>query len=139
MKNKALNTCLVLAAVVILIVFGVYVRIGASADSVVVLKTSGMTCGSCIAKVTKALQSERGVASTEVDLEGGVVIAGYDSKQVAPGKLAQAVGASGFGCQVQSVLTPEQFKKLVGREVGRQASGCCGNKGCCGAQAKKEQ
>jgi copper chaperone CopZ len=134
MKNKALNSCLILAVIVILAVFAVYVRVGATADHVVVFKTTGMTCGSCVAKVNKALQSEKGVAATEVDLEGGQVIASYDSKQVAPEKLAQRVVGAGFGSTVQAILTPEQFRKIAGRDVGKQAtdSGCCGSKECGG-------
>jgi copper chaperone CopZ len=134
MRNKAFNTCLVLAVLVILGVCAFYVRVGATADAVVVLKTSGMTCGSCIAKVTKALQNERGVAATEVDLEGGWVIAGYDSKIVAPERLAQRVVATGFASSVQTVLTPAEFKKLAGRDLGKQStgSGCCGAQGCGG-------
>jgi len=134
MKNKTLNACLLLAVLVILGVCAFFVRVGATADSVVVLRTSGMTCGACISKVTKALQGERGVAATEVDLEGGWVIAGYDSKQVAPERLAQKVAATGFASSVQTVLTPEQFKKLLGRDVGKQSanSGCCGKDGCAG-------
>lgn len=134
MRNRIFNSCLVLAVVVVLAVFAVFARVGATADAVVVLRTSGMTCGSCIEKVTSALQSERGVAATEVDLPGGFVIAGYDSKQVAPEKLARTVAATGFGSEVQSVLTPEQFKKIAGREVGQQSAsaGCCGGKGCGG-------
>jgi copper chaperone CopZ len=137
MKNKALNSCLILAVVVILAVFAVYVRVGATADQVVVLKTSGMTCGSCIAKVNKVLQSEKGVAATEVDLQGGFVIASYDSKLVAPAKLAQKVVGAGFASTVQAVLTPEQFKKMAGREIGKKpaaGSGCCGQGGCGGAK-----
>jgi copper chaperone CopZ len=134
MKSKTFNICLVLAVITILGVCAFYVRVGATADAVVVLKTSGMTCGSCISKVTKALQGERGVAATEVDLEGGLVIAGYDSKQVKPEKLAQRVAATGFASSIQTVLTPEQFKKIVGRDIGKQSagSGCCGAKGCGG-------
>ena len=135
MRHKVLNATLIAAVVVILAVFAVYVRVGATADSVVVLRTSGMTCGNCISKVTRALESEKGVAATEVDLEGGWVIAGYDSKQVAPEKLCGKVIATGFGSSVQAVLTPEQFKKIAGHDVGRQAaasSGCCGSKGCGG-------
>lgn len=131
MKNTILNACFILAVVVILAVFAVYVRVGATADKIVVLRTSGMTCGSCISKVTKALQSERGVAATEVDIAGGWVIAGYDSKLAAPEQLAKAVTESGFASSVQSVLTPEEFKEIAGREVGQQqsgSSGCgCGN------------
>lgn len=134
MKNKAFNASLVFAVLVLLGVCAFYVRVGATADAVVVLKTSGMTCGVCADKVTKALQGERGVSATEVDLEGGLVIAGYDSKLVAPEKLAQRVVATGYASSVQSVLTPEQFKKIVGRDIGMAStgSGCCGAKGCGG-------
>jgi copper chaperone CopZ len=134
MKNKAINASLVIAVLVILGVSAFYVRIGATADSVVVLKTSGMTCGSCAAKISKALENVRGVAATEVDLEGGLVIAGYDSKLAAPERLVQRVAAAGFTSSVQAVVTPEQFKKITGRDVGKQSagSGCCGSKDCGG-------
>ncbi|HJV64485.1 MAG TPA: heavy-metal-associated domain-containing protein [Geomonas sp.] len=133
MKNKIVNISLVAAVAIILLVFGLYVRIGATADSVVVMKTSGMECGSCMAKVSKALQSEQGVAATEVDLEKGVVAAGYDSRQVSADKLARAVSKAGFASNVQAVLSPEQFRKATGHSVGRVAAGegCCGSKGCC--------
>jgi len=139
MKNKAVNAALVLAVLVILGVCAFYVRIGATADTVVVLKTSGMTCGSCAAKITKALEDVRGVAATEVDLEGGFVIAGYDSKYAAPERLAQRVAAAGFASSVQAVVTPEQFKKITGRDLGKQSggSGCCGSKDCGGKEPGK--
>lgn len=136
MKKKiAINACLIIAVITILGVFAVYVRVGATADSVVVMRTTGMTCGSCVKKISKALQSERGVASTEVDLEGGWVIAGYDSKIVAADKLVKKVCDTGFGSMMQAVVTPAQFKQITGHEVGKVASaggGCCGSKGCGG-------
>ncbi|HJV37124.1 heavy-metal-associated domain-containing protein [Geomonas sp.] len=132
MRSKLINICLVLAVVIILLVFGLYVRIGATADAVVVMKTSGMGCASCTARVSKALQSEKGVAATEVDLQRGVVVAGYDSKQVSAEKLVRTVTEAGFASNVQSVITPEQFRKVSGHNVGRLAGGdgCCG-RGCC--------
>ena len=134
MENKVLNACLLLAVLVILGVSAFFVRAAATADSVVLLKTSGMTCAGCSDQVTKALQNERGVAATEVDLERGLVIAGYDSKQVVPEQLARRVVATGFDCSVRAVLTPEQFKKIAGRDMGRppHGSGYCGSKDCCG-------
>ena len=134
MTRKTFNTSLLLAVVVMLALFAFFVRVGATADAVVVLKTSGMTCGGCIAKVTDALQRQKGVVATEVDLVRGCVIAGYDSKQVAPQQLAQRVAAAGYGSSVQAVLTPEQFRKSAGRDVGNQTTGvgCCGAKGCLG-------
>jgi copper chaperone CopZ len=133
MKNRVVNSCLVGAVVIILMVFAVYVRVGATADMVAVMKTSGMTCGMCAAKISKALESEKGVAATKVDVQGGRVIAWYDSKQVEPEKLARKVSECGFGCKMQAVLTPEQFKKTGGNEIApKPGSGCCGSKGCGG-------
>ncbi|QWV92481.1 heavy-metal-associated domain-containing protein [Geomonas oryzisoli] len=136
MRNKILNSALVLVVVTVLAVFAFYVRVGATADQVVVLRTAGMTCGSCVKKITETLQSQNGVAAAEVDLESGLVVAGYDSKQTAPEKLAQAVRKCGFQSQVAQVITPQQFRSVVGRDVGGKAAvgGCCGSRGCGGAQ-----
>src|SRR5690242_19472506 len=136
MRNKVVNSIIILIAVVFLAVLAFHVRIGATADSVAVLKTSGMTCGSCSGKITKALESLKGVALTEVDVEGGWVIIGYDTKEVKPDALADKVKGAGFGSSVHVVLTPEQFKQITGRAIGEKpgtSAGCGG--GCC---AKKK-
>ncbi|MCM0079975.1 heavy-metal-associated domain-containing protein [Geomonas sp. Red32] len=134
MRNKVINISLVALVLVVLAVFGRYVRMGACADAVVVLKTSGITCDRCVQQVTRALQSQRGVAAIEVDLKKGWVVAGYDSKQVAPGELAKKVCDSGFCSQVEKVLTPQQFKAVAGHEVSRQTGGCCGQRICSGKE-----
>lgn len=124
---------LVITAITLLVILALRVRVGATADSVVVLRTTGMTCGSCSSKITKALESLKGVAVTEVDVEGGWVVVGYDTKAVKPDALAAQVNNSGFGSNVHMVLTPEQFRQITGREIGKNASpgGCggCGTKG----------
>lgn len=90
MNAKTISTSfLVIAAVTVLVVFAFRVRILATADSVAVLQTTGMTCGSCSGKITKALESVKGVAVTEVDVNGGWVIVGYDTKVVKPETLAE--------------------------------------------------
>lgn len=133
MNAKRISTSLlVVAAVTVLVVLAFRVRVAATADSIVVLKTSGMTCGSCSSKITKTLESLQGVAATEVDVEGGWVVVGYDTKTVKPEALAEKVSSAGFGSNVHLVLTPEQFKQITGRTLGQIASptkGCCGNKG----------
>jgi len=135
MNAKTISTSfLVIAAVTVLVVFAFRVRIGATADSVAVLRTVGMTCGSCSSKITKALESVRGVAVTEVDVNGGWVIVGYDQEVVQPERLAEKVSGAGFSCKVSEVLSPEQFRQITGRNVGHNAaatSGGCG--GGCGA------
>jgi copper chaperone CopZ len=139
MNAKRITTSLlVIAAITVLVVLAFRVRVGATADSVAVLRTTGMTCGSCSSKITKALESLKGVAVTEVDVEGGWVIVGYDTKDVRPESIAEEVSGAGFGSNVHVVLTPEQFKQITGREIGMKASpsgGCggCGTKGGCGS------
>lgn len=140
MKNRVINAVILVSAITLLSVLAFYVKIGATADSVAVLKTTGMTCGSCSSKISKALETLKGVAVTEVDLEGGWVIVGYDTKTVQPEILAAKVSGAGFGSNVHVVLTPEQFKQITGREIGTKAarnSGCCGGKnGGCGSDKK---
>jgi copper chaperone CopZ len=126
------TTLLVVAVVSFLVVLAFRVRVGATADSIAVLKASGMTCGSCSTKISKALESLKGVAVTEVDVNGGWVIVGYDTKTVRPQALVEKVSATGFGSSLYTVVTPDQFKRMTGRDIGQNvaaSSGCCGNKG----------
>lgn len=135
-SRKMLNVIMVVLAVGLLAYLGFRVRIASAADAVVVLKTSGMTCGSCSDRIAALLQEVKGVAATEVDVEGGWVVVGYDTKSVKPEVLAEKVNVAGFASGIHRILTPEQFKQLTGREIGKKAaanSGCCGGKGGCGA------
>lgn len=138
MKSKIMNTALILTAILFLAVLAVRVRAGTTADSVAVLKTSGMTCGSCADRIGKALRGVKGVASTQVDLDGGRVIVGYDTKTVKPETLAENVKKAGFDSTVQQVVTPEQYRQITGRDVGASDVGrprCCGG---CGAGDKSK-
>lgn len=137
MKKYIVNAVLVLLAALLLSVLAFRVRSGATADSIAVLKTTGMTCGSCSSKISKALESLKGVAVTEVDLAGGWVIVGYDTKAVKPEALAEKVSAAGFGSNVHEVLTPEQFRQIAGRDIGQKgaSSGGCG---CCGPRQQNQ-
>jgi copper chaperone CopZ len=106
---------------------------------VAVLKATGMTCSSCSKTISSALEKTKGVSTTEVDVDGGWVIVGYDTKNVKPEVLAENVKKAGFDCAVYEVLTPEQFKKVTGRDIGQQAAakkGCCGGKGECNMNKK---
>ena len=139
MKNKIINAVILVTVVTFLSVLAFYVKTGSTADSIAVLKTTGMTCGSCSSKITKALEALKGVAVTEVDVAGGWVIVGYDTETVKPQALAEKVNSAGFGSNVHQVLTPEQFKQVTGRDIGKNAApsgGCggCGTKsGGCGS------
>lgn len=137
MNAKNISTSLLIITVItLLVVLAFRIKVGATADSIAVLKTTGMTCGSCSSKITKALESLKGVAVTEVDLEGGWVVVGYETGSIKPEALAEKVKSAGFGSNLHVVLTPEQFKQITGRSIGQNAApsgGCCGSKnGGCG-------
>lgn len=129
-KKRVSTALLILTSVAMLVTLAFRVSIGATADSVAVLRTTGMTCGSCSSKITSALESLKGVAVTEVDVNNGWVIVGYDTKAVQPEKLAEKVKEAGFNSTVQEVVTPERFKQITGRNIGEKVapSGGCG--GC---------
>ena len=133
MKSNALNITIIGGAIALLVLLAFYVRVGVTADSVAVLKTKGMTCGGCSGKITTALQSVAGVAVTEVDVERGWVVVGYDAKRVKPETLVEQVNNAGFVSYINQVLTPEQFRQITGRDIGKNAAsspGCCGKGGC---------
>jgi len=141
MGNRIINVTILVAVATLLSVLAFHVRVGATADSIAVLKTTGMTCGSCSRKITKTLEALHGVAVTEVDVEGGWVVVGYDTKAVKPEVLAEKVRDAGFGSKVHLVLTPEQFKQRTGRDICRNvtSSRSCGCGGAKGGSGTKQQ
>ena len=105
---------------------------GVTVDAVTILKSQGVTCGSCAGRIEKALKEKSGVAAVEVDVDAGRVMVAYDSKVVKPETLAETVTGLGYGSSILQVLTIEQYKAMTGRNVSVQTakSGGCGG-GCC--------
>ena len=125
--NKIINYSITATAAIFLIFLAFHVNAKAETNSIAILKTAGMTCGSCSKKITATLEGMQGVAVTEVDVEGGWVIIGYDTKTVGPELLVERVTGSGFDSNVHLIMTPEQFKQTTGRYLGNAAgsgSGC---------------
>ena len=58
---------------------------------------SGMSCGHCVARVTKSLQA-LGVTVESVDI-GSAKVA-YDPGVISPGAITQAVASAGYPAQV---------------------------------------
>jgi copper chaperone len=57
-------------------------------------KVEGMSCGGCVASVTKAIQALAPDCAVEVQLDGGVVTV---SGNADPSLVKQAVEGAGFG------------------------------------------
>jgi cation-transporting ATPase V len=61
------------------------------------LAVSGMTCGSCSARVEKTLNRQEGVLSAAVNLASEKATVTYDPAQVSVDDLVAAVGKTGYG------------------------------------------
>jgi len=63
------------------------------------LNVTGMTCGHCVAAVTKALEKVPGVESAKVSLEKGeAVVSGEAEPQV----MINAIQEEGYGAELQA-------------------------------------
>ena len=68
---------------------------------------TGMTCGSCAARVEKILTRQEGVAEVGVNLATTRAIVGFDSSAVSAQQLIAAVGKAGYGLAPVSPDTEE--------------------------------
>jgi copper chaperone CopZ len=130
-RRTIINLVLVVAAVTLVGLCALAVRVRPVADSVAVLSTAGMTCGGCGSRIAGTLQAQQGVAAVEVDVKGGWVTVGYDAKSIAPAAISTAVAGLGYRNRVTQLLSVDQFRRMTGRYPGAAAgqSGCCGNCG----------
>jgi copper chaperone CopZ len=138
-RTTVINSMLILTVLSLLVFLAFRVKVGATPDAVVALRTTGMTCGSCADKIKQSLSREKGVAGTDIDVTASLVLVGYDSKLVTAETLATKVSGVGFVSTVAGVMTPEQYTKLTGRQIwksGSPAAGCggCGQNGGCGTK-----
>ena len=97
------------------------------------LKVNGMTCGFCVASVTKALKRVPGVQDVEVDLCSGIArVHGEHTAHQAPALVA-ALGEAGFEAGAARGATPAHQHPAGGGGAGagsaaKGSGGCC----CCG-------
>jgi copper chaperone CopZ len=98
----------------------------AKANSLVLLRTDGMTCGSCVQKITLALNSHPGVADVTVDVPAGLVEIQFDSSKTTPNALAANVRTVGFPATVAHVQ-PLGNANRPAPVAGGCNSGGCGN------------
>ncbi|MBN8507015.1 MAG: heavy-metal-associated domain-containing protein [Burkholderiales bacterium] len=94
------------------------------------LKVDGMTCGSCVASVTKALRRVPGVQDVEVDLGSGIArIRGEHAAHQVP-ELIAALGEAGYGAG-PATAAPATHRQHPAGGCGA-GSATKGRGGCCG-------
>jgi len=64
-----------------------------------VLKLTGMTCGGCASKVSRALQAVAGVSGVAVSWSDASATVQYDGQRTSPTALKAAVRLAGYGVQ----------------------------------------
>jgi copper ion binding protein len=74
---------------------------------------TGMTCGSCVARVTNALKKIDGVAQVNIALAGGQAIVEFDEQVTSVDELQQAVRQAGYDIAATAAKKPAS------------AGGCC--------------
>lgn len=68
---------------------------------------AGMTCGSCVARITNALRSVAGVGSVNVSLAGGKATVEFDKQLTTPEQLQAAVRQAGYETTAVQAATPK--------------------------------
>ncbi len=79
---------------------------------------TGMTCGSCSARVEKILTRQSGVSEVGVNLATTRALVTFDPSEVSPQQLIAAVGKAGYGL---APLTPETEEDAGAGEAALQA------------------
>jgi copper chaperone len=79
------------------------------------MKVTGMTCGGCTSKVTRALKAIGGVSDVDVSLPAGQATIQYDENVTSPAQLKSAVIGAGYGADADGEAHSQPSR-----------SGCCG-------------
>lgn len=94
------------------------------------IKVNGMTCGSCVASVTKALKRVPGVQDVEVDLGSGIArVHGEHATHRVP-ELVAALGEAGYEAGAATVAPAAHQRRAGGCGTGAGSS-AKGRGGCC--------
>ena len=78
------------------------------------MTVTGMTCGGCVSKVTKALSAVPGVGHVDVSLPGKAAVE-FDEKLTSRERLQSAVKDAGYGVTAGNDASASRAK-----------GGCCG-------------
>lgn len=91
------------------------------------LTVVGMTCGSCVKHVKRALQAVRGVANVEVDLENGRAIVNGDL-HAGSAPLIDALAKENYAAIIKNEASPVKATAKSGcmSHPGKSGGCCCG-------------
>jgi copper chaperone len=94
-------------------------------------KVDGMTCGSCVASVTKALKRVPGVQDVEVDLGSGIARVHGDHAAHQVPELLAALGEAGYEADVAPGAPATHQRHAAGGCGAGAGAATKGRGGCC--------
>ena len=135
-RGRVSKIKVLMMAVLGVVVAAVAALASGSPDRVTVLKSTGISCGGCVAKITKSLETVPGVASVEVNIEEGQVTVWHDNTAT-PQKLAATVSDAGYQSTVQETMSAESYREKTTKNgpASKRGGGC----GCCDKSKKPER
>ena len=78
------------------------------------ITVTGMTCGGCTGKVTRALKAVTGVSEVNVSLPKGEATVDFDEKLTSSAQLKSAVQNAGYGVARTGIAPPAKGKSCCG-------------------------
>lgn len=93
-------------------------------------KVAGMTCGACVARVTRTLGSISGVHDVEVDRVRGAAHVQVDDVATLQPLLLQALAAAGYPSEVV-IGNADNLENIQGTTAGGCGTAPGANRGCC--------
>ena len=78
------------------------------------IAVTGMTCGGCTGKVTRALKAVTGVSEVDVSLPKGEATVEFDEKLTTSAQLKSAVQNAGYGVVRTGTAPPAKGKSCCG-------------------------
>ena len=76
-----------------------------SAPETIRFPVAGMTCSSCVNRITRALRKVDGVSTVRVDLRHETATVRRDPRRVADTELAAAVASAGYQADLEAAIT----------------------------------
>ncbi len=87
----------------------------------ITLTLSGVTCGGCVSRVEKALNSVEGVETASVNLSMGTARVAYRPEAADANALIEAVKAAGYGAQAPDETRDEREDEAAAPDAERQS------------------
>lgn len=90
---------------------GLFYARAESAGSRAQYRVGKLTCRACVERIGEALRPLPGVGSVDVSVEAGSAVVEFDSSKIDPGRIAEAITATGYPATLERTLSADQSRE----------------------------